>query len=217
MENKIKITAHGDTAIVDIEGEIGIPESEHYSDNVRLGKIAQDFRNSLIEIAGIKASTTIVNIRSTGGDVDDAMLVYKALKLLDSKVVTRCFGYCGSAATIIAQAASCGCREILDTSLYLIHRCTIDVRGNIFDIESALEMLDNRDRQIAEIYAMRTTKNGAPDFLELMSFNNGAGEWLSPQETIAVGLADRIITHEEIEIYNASVPLWERVKKKIGL
>lgn len=217
MRNTITLKTYSDITIVDIEGEIGIPESEHYSDNVRLGKIALDFRNSLNEIAGIKASTTIVNIRSTGGDVDDAMLVYKALKLLDSKVVTRCFGYCGSAATVIAQAASCGCREILDTSLYLIHRCTIDVSGNIFDIDSAREMLENRDRQIAEIYAKRTMKNSIPDFLELMSFNNGAGKWLSPQQAIAVGLADRIITHEDIEIYNASIPLWKRVKKKIGL
>ena len=38
-----------------------------------------------------------------------------------AEVVTRCYGYVASAATVIAQAASPGCREISSNAFYLIH------------------------------------------------------------------------------------------------
>ena len=67
----------------------------------------------------------MVDIRSTGGDVNDALLIHDALCSLDAHITTRCYGYTASAATIIAQAASPGCREISANALYLIHTCLL--------------------------------------------------------------------------------------------
>ena len=53
--------------------------------------------------------------------MNDALLIHDALTALGAHITTRCYGYTASAATIIAQAASPGCREISANALYLIH------------------------------------------------------------------------------------------------
>ncbi len=64
-------------------------------------------------IAAIEAEEVVVTIRSTGGDVNDALMIHDALTQLKGRITTRCYGYTASAATIIAQAASEGCpREL---------------------------------------------------------------------------------------------------------
>ena len=76
----------------------------------------------------------VVDIRSTGGDVNDALLIHDALCSLDAHITTRCYGYTASAATIIAQAASPGCREISANALYLIHTAICAAEGNAAEI-----------------------------------------------------------------------------------
>ena len=79
------------------------------------------FRDAVRRIAEIEAPEVVVEIRSTGGDVNDALLIHDALRSLGARITTRCYGYTASAATIIAQAASEGRREISANALYLIH------------------------------------------------------------------------------------------------
>ena len=150
------------------------------------------FTESLQAIAALKASEVIVNIRSTGGDVNDALLIYEALSSLEAKVTTRCYGYVASAATIIAQAASQGCREIASTTLYLIHCAESAAEGNSFSMSRAKELLDKTDGRIVSIYSARS---GKPEegFASLMGENGGKGRWLSAHEAVDTGLADKVI------------------------
>lgn len=191
MNQTIKIKNEVDTTIIDIEGTIGVPESWQCDNHDMRVTTYESFKQSVSRIADISNSTIRVNIRSTGGDVNDALLIYEALKATGAKVTTCCYGYTASAATIVAQAASEGCRLIAPTSLYLVHNSLCAVEGNADEIEAEVEMLRQTDRRIAEVYASRSGRS-AEEFLKLMAENCGRGRWLSPAEAIAEGLVDAI-------------------------
>ena len=182
------------TVTIDIEGVIGIPEEWQFEGADAAGqRVAtfRRFRESVEEIAAIDAAKVRVNIRSIGGNVNDALLIYEALCSLGAEVETRCYGYVASAATVIAQAASRGKRYVSSGSLYLIHNSTTLVDGNSTDVRRTARLLSKTDDRIAEVYALRS---GRPveDFVELMGRDGGHGEWLSPEEVIEAGLADAV-------------------------
>ena len=109
MNQTIKIKNEVDTTIIDIEGTIGVPESWQCDSPQTRVTTYERFKESVSRIADISNSTIRVNIRSTGGDVNDAMLIYEALRATGAKITTCCYGYTASAATIVAQAASRQC------------------------------------------------------------------------------------------------------------
>lgn len=196
METQIKISNEASLCTIDIEGTIGIPESEQFADSAHSIATYERFSKEVEKIKSIEAKEIIVNIRSTGGDVNDAMLIYEALSALDAKITTRCFGYTASAATIIAQAASSGCREIAASALYLIHLSSSYVEGNATDLEERIDLLEKTDDRIASLYAQRSGRSKEL-FTSLMAQNGGRGRWLSPEEVVEAGLADAIIGAEE--------------------
>lgn len=141
--------------------------------------------------------TLIIHIRSMGGSVQEALLIYDYLTGLDCRIITRCYGYAASAATIIAQAATKGNREISQNALYLIHQCSSQAEGNTGELTQTIDLLEKTDQRIAAIYAQAAARE-VRHFVQLMSRNNGKGEWLAPKETIELGLTDRIIAAEAI-------------------
>ena len=56
-------------------------------------------------------------------------------------MTTRCYGYVASAATLIAQAASEGRREISAGALYLVHAAACAAEGNAAELEARAELL----------------------------------------------------------------------------
>lgn len=196
MKTKIEITNDVSVCTIDIEGVIGVPEESQFSKSSQSIATYEKFSEKLAQIRAIEAKEVIVNIRSTGGDVNDALLIYESLASLDAKITTRCYGYTASAATIIAQAASEGCREIAPSALYLIHMSSSSVEGNSTDLAERIALLEKSDEQIATLYALRS---GLPkeSFVALMSENGGRGRWLSPEEAIEAGLADAVTGTDE--------------------
>ena len=213
MNQTIKIKNEVDTTVIDIEGTIGVPESWQCDNPETSVSTYERFKESVSRIADISNSTIRVNIRSTGGDVNDALLIYEALKATGAKVTTCCYGYTASAATIVAQAASEGCRLIAPTSLYLIHNSLCSVEGNAEELQAEVDMLRQTDCRIAEVYAARSGRS-VEDFLTLMSANGGRGRWLSPAEAIAEGLVDAVEC-EQSAISTESPTITERAKQGV--
>ena len=192
MQTKITIRNEAQTCYIDIEGTIGVPEKNQFENAASRVATFETFRKEVARIAAINATNVVVNIRSTGGDVNDALLIYDALQGLDARITTRCYGYTASAATIIAQAANEGCREISTNAMYLIHKSTCAIEGNSSSLDARAELLRKTDERLAHLYAMHS--GGEVEyFAELMSENNGEGRWLTAEETVQAGLADRII------------------------
>lgn len=192
MKTHIQIKNEAEACLIEIEGTIGVPEEWQFDDPDTRVATYERFREEVARIAAIEADEVIVTIRSTGGDVNDALLIHDALCQLNTKVTTRCYGYTASAATIIAQAASEGCRELSANALYLIHRATCSTEGNADDLEARLALLRATDERLAALYADRA--GGEKAYYEaLMAENGGDGRWLTPEEAVEAGLADTII------------------------
>ena len=203
---------------IEIEGTIGVPEAWQFDEPDERVATYERFREAVARIAAIEAPEVIVTIRSTGGDVHDALLIHDALRQLPARITTRCYGYTASAATIIAQAASEGCRELSANALYLIHRASCATEGNADDLSAQIELLRTTDERLAALYAARSGREAA-SFEALMAENGGNGRWLSPDEAVAAGLADRIIGAGEGAPANAGHPLvrgWRRLMSAIG-
>lgn len=192
MKSEIKISNSADVCRIDIEGTIGVPEEWQFDEPSTRVATYEKFRDTVARIADIESPEVVVDIRSTGGDVNDALLIYDALTALDARITTRCYGYTASAATIIAQAASEGCRLISANALYLIHNSSCATEGNAADLEAKVDMLRRTDERLADVYAARSGRD-ASEFAALMSENGGDGRWLSPDEVVAAGLADAVI------------------------
>ena len=211
MREQIQIKNEVDCSIIDIEGTIGVDESWQFDNPESRVATYERFKECVARIADIRDSEIRVNIRSTGGDVNDAILIYEALRATGAKVVTCCYGYTASAATIVAQAASEGCRLVAPSSLYLIHNSICATEGNAEELMAEVEMLQQTDRRLAEIYATRSGRS-VDDIALLMSDNGGRGRWLSPAEAIAEGLVDGVI---EESVVSPSTSLVERTKRGV--
>jgi len=219
MKSEIQIRNEADLCRIEIEGTIGIPEEWQFEAPESRVATYEKFREALARIAAIEAPEIVVEIRSTGGDVNDALLIHDALRQTGARITTRCYGYTASAATIIAQAASEGRRELSANALYLIHTALCATEGNATELAAKMELLRRTDERLAELYAARSGRPAA-EFEALMAENNGNGRWLSPEEAVAAGLADKIVDPEE----RPSAPLvrniargWERLLSRCGL
>ena len=206
MNQTLKISGSATVATIDIEGTIGQQES---SDAVTT---YQALKQRLEQIEAIEAPMVVVNIRSVGGDVADALLIYEALLTLDAHITTRCYGYTASAATIIAQAASEGCREIASSALYLIHNSSCVAEGNAADLQLHAELLSKTDERIAAIYAASSGRDAAY-YAELMARNGGNGVWLSPEQAQEAGLVDVVVAPDT----TPTASLLDRVASWLGL
>ena len=219
MKSEIQIDNNAGVCQIDIEGTIGVPEEWQFDRPEARVATYEKFRDAVRRIAEIDASEVVVNIRSTGGDVNDALLIHDALTALSAHITTRCYGYTASAATIIAQAASPGCREISANALYLIHTAVCATEGNAAELNGKLDLLRQTDARIAAVYAARSGRPAA-EFETLMAENNGNGRWLSPEEAVAAGLADTVTDNGERTAPSLAGNIargWERLLAGIGL
>ena len=190
---KLTITNNADMCRIEIEGIIGVAEELQFDDPASRVATYDRFRTEVGRIRSINARHIRVDIRSTGGDVNDAMMIYDALRSIEGATVTTCcYGYTASAATIVAQAASEGCRLIADNALYLIHNSIVAAEGNALELGCSIDMLRKTDERLAAVYASRSGRP-ADRFAALMAENNGCGRWLSPEEALEYGLVDRIV------------------------
>ncbi|MEG0466667.1 MAG: Clp protease ClpP [Mucinivorans sp.] len=179
-------------ATIEIRGEIGLPsawqDEEQRDENT--ASTYEKFQAILATIVEQGVAKLRLNIRSTGGAVQDALLIHGALsELVGVEIETHCYGFVASAATIIAQAASPGARHVASTALYLIHNSSTQIDGNATTAQAAAMLLEKTDEQIATIYALRSNRT-IEHFRSLMARGAGQGEWLNAQETIENGLAD---------------------------
>ncbi len=189
--SNIHITNQSKQAVIEIEGEIGVPENWQFETDSQKVATYDSFSEKLEKIRAINSESVRVNIRSMGGNVNDALLIYEALQSLEIPISTHCYGYVASAATIIAQAASEGERYMSENSLYLIHSAVTDITGNKNQILRAAELLEKTDQRIAELYSRHSTMT-PEQCTDLMTLEDGNGSWLNPNEALEIGLIDII-------------------------
>ena len=172
----IKITNTADSAVIQINGDIG---QSFWSD----GWTLERFTNQL---KGLSVSNLVLEINSMGGDLLEGFAIHDAIKRLPARVTAKIVASSASAATVIASAADR--IEITENSRYLVHNAQTFVEGNKERLAEIYEQLASFDNQILDIYIKRTGKP-RNEIAELMKQER----WMSATEAVQWGFVDAII------------------------
>jgi ATP-dependent Clp protease protease subunit len=141
-------------------------------------------------------------INSPGGSVTSGMAIYDCIQFIKPDVATYVMGQACSMGSFLAQAGSLGKRFLLPESRTMIHRVssgTPGTRGSVTiqelqfeDAKRHFEESKYLNKRLTELYVRHNSKNKTyEEMFEAMKFDT----FLSAQEALDWGLADRIITH----------------------
>jgi len=137
------------------------------------------------ELSGIEADVIHLRINSPGGSVFAARTMETAIRQHKAKVIAHVDGYAASAASLLAVA--CDETEISQGAFFMIHKAWSMTWGNADDMLAAAELLEKIDDALVDTYAAKTGKD-RETLAEMMR----AETWLSAEESVALGLADRL-------------------------
>ncbi len=129
-------------------------------------------------------------INSPGGTVTAGLAVYDTMQFLRCDVATYCVGLTASMGAVLLAGGAAGKRNLLTNSRLLLHQPLISgvLQGPATDLEiEANEILRLRTR-LSEILAYHTGKTA-----EEIEKDCDRNLWLSADEALNYGLADRIL------------------------
>lgn len=131
-------------------------------------------------------------INSPGGSVSAGFAVYDTMQYVKCDVATLCIGLAASFGAFLLAGGTRGKRTALPNAEIMIHQPAIHgdgIRGQASDIRIMSDhMLKSRER-LNRILAENTGRTEA----EILAATE-RDRYLSPEETLAFGLIDRIIT-----------------------
>jgi ATP-dependent Clp protease, protease subunit len=155
--------------IYDEIGAFGIPAKAFLDELKTLGRVAE----------------LTIRINSPGGSVFDGVAIYNALKRHDAAITICIDGIAASIASVIAMAGD----EVVmpENAMLMLHDPSGLVVGTAIEMRAMAEALD---RVKAGMVAAYRNKSGRDD-AEIEALL-AAETWLSAEEAVALGLADRV-------------------------
>ena len=140
-------------------------------------------------------------INSPGGSVTAGLAIYDTMQFIKCDVSTIVLGQACSMGSFLAQAGAPGKRIVLPEARTMIHRVssgTPGTRGSVHvqdlqfeDAKRSFEESVRINKRLTELYARHNTAGKTYDELyEAMKFDT----FLSADEAVAYGLADKVIT-----------------------
>lgn len=141
------------------------------------------------QLRTLNVSTINLRINSPGGDVFAARAIEQALRDHSATVIAHVDGYAASAASLIAVAAD---KVVMAPGTFMmIHKAWTFAMGNADDLFGTATLLEKIDGTIKQSYEAKAgDKAKGQDFGALMA----AETWFTPEEAIAIGLADELAT-----------------------
>jgi ATP-dependent Clp protease, protease subunit len=155
--------------IYDEIGAFGIPAKAFLDELKALGPVAE----------------LTVRINSPGGSVFDGVAIYNALKRHDAAVTVWIDGIAASIASMIAMAGD----EVVmpENAMLVLHDPSGLVAGTASDMRAMADALDRMESGMVAAYRDKSGRDDS-EIEALMQ----AETWLSAQEAVALGLADRV-------------------------
>jgi ATP-dependent Clp protease, protease subunit len=127
-------------------------------------------------------------INSPGGSITAGMAIYDTMQQIRPDVVTICYGLAASMGAFLLSSGAKGKRMSLPNSRIMIHQPLGGAQGQAVDIEiQAREILYLKNH----LNGLLAEHTGQP--LEKIAEDTERDFWMSPAETQAYGLIDRII------------------------
>jgi len=140
-------------------------------------------------------------INSPGGSVTAGLAIYDTMQFIKCDVATYVMGQAASMGSFLAMAGTAGKRFLLPESRTMIHRVSSGTRGTsgsvhvqdlqFEDAKRSFEESVRINKRLTELYVRHNTAGKTYDELfNTMKFDT----FLSADEAVAYGLADKVIT-----------------------
>lgn len=127
-------------------------------------------------------------INSPGGSVYDALAIYDTMQFVRSDIQTVGIGIQASAAAFLLSSGTKGKRFVLPHASVMIHQPSSGTRGKVTDQEIDLRESLRVKRLLEDLMAKNTGQKQ-----EIIHQDMERDKWLSAEEAVAYGLADKII------------------------
>lgn len=148
---------------------------------------AADFAKLLKEIGDV--AEIDLRINSPGGDVFDAVTIYRQLVEHKAKITVHIDALAASAASFVAMA---GDKIVMaEAGMMMIHDGQMFAVGDAAEMRRTADLLDTVSQTIAEVYAARTAKS-ATEIRDKMR----AETWFNAKEAMAFGLIQEIAANK---------------------
>lgn len=132
-------------------------------------------------------------INSPGGSVTAGLSILDTMNFIKPDVSTIVIGQACSMGSLLASSGARGKRLMLPNSRHLIHQPLGGASGQASDIEIQAKEIMRLKRKLTEIYVQNTGKS-----YEELERDMDRDNIMTPEESIAYGLADKVIARREV-------------------
>ncbi len=132
-------------------------------------------------------------INSPGGSVTAGMAILDTMNFIKPDIHTIVMGQAASMGSLLANAGTKGHRYILPNARHMIHQPLGGASGQATDVEIQARELLRWKKVLTDIYVQNTGK----DF-ETLRQDMERDFFMTAEEAVAYGLADRVITRREV-------------------
>jgi ATP-dependent Clp protease protease subunit len=131
-------------------------------------------------------------INSPGGSVTAGLAILDTMQFIKPDIQTIIMGHACSMGSLLASSGTKGKRLMLPRSRHMIHQVSSGTRGTAIDMKIALEETLRLNKTLTEIYVENTGKS-----YEQLEKDMSRDYYMDANESIAYGLADRILTKRD--------------------
>jgi ATP-dependent Clp protease protease subunit len=129
-------------------------------------------------------------INSGGGEVTAGMAIYDCMQFIKPDVSTIVMGQACSMGSLLATSGAPGKRLILPYARHMIHQPSGGARGQATDIQIQAQEILKMKQYLTQIYV---NHNSAGKTFEEFSADMERDNFMSAEEAVAYGLADKIV------------------------
>jgi ATP-dependent Clp protease protease subunit len=133
-------------------------------------------------------------INSPGGVVTAGMAIYDTMQFIKPDVHTIVMGQACSMGSLLAQAGAPGKRFILPNARHMIHQPSGGAQGQATDILIQAAEIEKMKHYLTQIYVKH---NSVGKDYNMFHADMERDRFMSAQEAVAYGLADRVIEKRE--------------------
>lgn len=130
-------------------------------------------------------------INSPGGSVTAGMSIYDTMQFIKSPVHTYVMGQAASMGSLLAQAGAAGHRHIMKHARHMIHQPSGGAQGMVSDIEITYKEIQRLKVELTNVYVEH---NSAGKTYEDLERDMDRDTWMTAEQSVAYGLADKVIT-----------------------
>lgn len=128
-------------------------------------------------------------INSPGGSVHSGEVLINVMKHIKAPVYTICVGMAASMGAVILSCGEKGHRYCMPYSDVMLHQVSSGTSGNIQDQRVSLQYSENLNRRLMTVLA----ENCGKSYKQILK-DTTRDLWLSPEEAVAYGVVDHILT-----------------------